>query len=452
VLRASAACEVAGIPTSSLVCEGFIVQAKATTKGLGFPVLPVAMIPGHINVQSKEELRDNVLKVTTDHVVANLLALADHGSDAEPEPDPAEIVFAGSLTEVNAHYVKMRWSDGLPIVPPTRDNVDAFLRHTSRGADEVLGVMLPDNRAATVRGVAINGVMAGCRPEYMPVLVALVEAMADPKYGVEHSGNTPGSETLIIVNGAIAKQLEMNVEQGVMRDGFQANTSIGRFWRLCLRNLVGFMPHETDKACYGNTWRVAIGENEQALAELGWPNMATELGEPPGVNAVTIARYTGGNVLPSVCGATPPEMLPYIADAIVRQTSWHLTFLMAGGYGSYRPLVMITPILARTIAKAGWSKTDIRKFLFEHARMPAWQFERLLRDWNTRPSWNLTKEVAEGNIPKIFAESDDPERLVPVVWEADHILIAVTGDPMRTNAYVFAGNGQLGFPTTRRIS
>ena len=118
---------------------------------------------------------------------------------------------------------------------------------TDRAPDESLGILLPESRAATIWAVAVNGVMAGCRPQYMPVLVALIEAMADPTYGVEHSGNTPGSDTLITLNGPIIKDLKFNYTQGVLREGFMANTSVGRFWRLALRNMAGFLPHKTTR-------------------------------------------------------------------------------------------------------------------------------------------------------------------------------------------------------------
>ena len=137
-------------------------------------------------------------------------------------------MFRGTFEEVNAHFYERQWSDGLPIVPPTPQKIEEFLSFTDRAPDESLGILLPESRAATIWAVAANGVMAGCRPEYMPILVALVEAMADPTYGVEHSGNTPGSETLIILNGPIIKDLEFNYTQGVLRDGFMPNTSVGR--------------------------------------------------------------------------------------------------------------------------------------------------------------------------------------------------------------------------------
>ena len=119
--------------------------------------------------------------------------------------------------------------------------------------------------------------------------------MCDPHYGVEHSGNTPGGETLIILNGPIIKELGFNYTQGVMRDGFLPNTSIGRFWRLYLRNVAGFLPHKNDKATFGNTWRVVLAENEDVLAKIGWEPNSVEMGFAAGDNTVTIARYTGGN-------------------------------------------------------------------------------------------------------------------------------------------------------------
>jgi hypothetical protein len=266
-------CEAAGVPSASLVAEGFAGQAKATVVGLGVPNLPWALIPGHPSVQSAEQLRDNVLATTLPGVIASLTQPVTAGEVAD-EFGMRDIVGSGDFDAVNRLFIEREWSDGLPIVPPTRERVDAFLRCTQRSPDEVLGVLLPDHRAATVWSVAVNGVMAGCRPEYMPILVALIEAMADPRYGVEHSGNTPGAETLIILNGPIIKDLGFNYTQGVMRDGFQPNTSVGRFWRLYLRNVPGFLPHRTDKATYGNTWRVVVAENEDVLRAIGWPSPA----------------------------------------------------------------------------------------------------------------------------------------------------------------------------------
>lgn len=451
MLRASEVCERAGYPTSSLVCEGFLGQAAATAVGLGMPNLPVAVIPGHAGAQSSEELRANVLNVTADMVLDNLLRQPDT-LELAAEPGPRDIVFTGSFDEVNAYFYAREWSDGLPIVPPTIEKIEEFLSFTPRDPDEVLGILLPESRAATVWATAVNGVMAGCRPEYMPILVAIVEALADPVYGVEHSGNTPGADTLIVLNGPIIKQLDFNYEQGVLRDGFMPNTSVGRFLRLALRNMAGFLLHKTDKGCFGNSFRVVLAENEDALARIGWPSNAEDMGFATGDNTVTITRCTGGGVIVSVTGSHPEQMMPYLADGVAKETGWEIVFTTGGlTFGTLRPILVLTPILAETIARAGWSKDDVKRYLFEHARMPAWRAEKFSETWADFPIKSLKHQVNMGRLPGVFAESDDPDRMVPIVFQAEDFMVLVSGDPLRTNAYSFAHNGYLGFPTAKKI-
>ena len=414
------------------------------------PNIPLAMVPGHIGTKNKDELRRDVIETTARHVIDNLTVQpAPKGRGGEP--GARDIVFKGGFNALNKFFYDNEWSDGLPIVPPTHEAVSEFLQFTDRDPNEVLGVILPDSRAATIWSIAVNGVMAGCKPEYMPVLIAAVEGMCDPKYGVEHSGNTPGGENLIIINGPIIQQLGFNYTQGALRDGFMPNTTIGRFWRLYLRNVAGFLPHKTDKATYGNTWRVVLAENDEVLKKIGWTNTAEEMGYAVGDNVVTVARYTGGGSFSSVSGSTPEELLPYVADSVLKYHMWQLTFTTSHGNGMLRPLVVLSPILVETIAKAGWSKADVKQYLFDHARLPAWEFVRQLRVWNIRGVWDLKDDVRNGRIPKVFYESDDENRLVPSVWKPEDFMIAVTGDPLRNNMYVFAHNGFLGFPTGKKV-
>jgi hypothetical protein len=451
VLRASEVCERAGVPSSSLVCEGFLGQAAATSIGLGMPNLPVATIVGHTGAQAVPEIHANVREVTAQQVIENLLKQpAEH--EMTTEPGARDIVFSGTFEEVNEYFYEREWSDGLPFVPPTVEKIEEFLRFTSRSPDESLGVVLPESRAATIWTVAVNGVMAGCRPEYMPVLVALAEAMCDPIYGVEHSGNTPGSETLIVLNGPIIKDLNFNYTQGVLRDGFRPNTSVGRFWRLALRNIAGFLLHKTDKGTFGNTFRVVLAENEDALSTIGWQPNSVDMGFAAGDNTVTITRMTGGGVMPSVTGSTPEAMMPYLADGLAAQTGWEIAFTVGGlTFGTLRPVLIISPILASTIAKAGWSKDDVKRYLYEHARMAAWRVEAYTEKWADFRIGSLKKQVNLGRLPKAFCESDDPNRMVPIVFEPDDFMVLVSGDPLRTNAYAFAHNGYLGFPVAKKI-
>ncbi|MGE0700017.1 MAG: UGSC family (seleno)protein [Hyphomicrobiaceae bacterium] len=451
MLRVSAIAEAARVPTSSLCCEGFLGQAKTTSVGLGYPNLPLATVPGHVDVQTADDLRRNVLAVTADLVVANLTGEAAAVTITR-DPDPKDIVFDGSYEDVNRLFLENGWSDGLPIVPPTKEKIAEFLAFTDRDPDEVIGTLLPDNRKATVWNVAVNGVMAGCRPEYMPILVAAVEAMADPTYGVEHSGNTPGADTLIVLNGPLIKELGFNTEQGALRDGFQPNTSIGRFWRLYQRNVAGFLLHQNDKGTFGNTWRVVLAENEDSLAKMGWPTVAADMGVDSAEGAVTISRFTGSNAVVSVFGDSAEKLVPYLAHAIATHTTWELIFTVGLATGTYRPLLVLSPLIAEAIARSGMSKRQLQEALFEQARIPAHQFEKYLWGWtNLVPGRRTLNDwVRLRKAPKVFA-GNDPNRLVPVVTEAEHIMIAVAGDPMRSNCHLLVHNGMLGFPTTKPI-
>ena len=454
-MRASAVAEREGIASVSLVCSGFAGQASTTSTGLGFTSLAYAVLPGHVNMQSAEELAKNVVEVTADQVIEALTVEAETEEENESQPGPRDIVFSGSFEDVNEFFYENEWSDGLPIVPPTVEKVEQFLRFTDRDESELLGVLLCDRREATIWNVAVNGVMAGCRPEYMPILIALVEALADPAYGLEHTGNTPGPETLIILNGPIIKELGFNYKQGAMRDGIRPNTSIGRFLRLYLRNVSGFLHHRTDKGTFGGTWRVVLAENEDALSRMGWEPLSVDMGFETGENVVTISRFSGGDTIGNATGNAAERIMPYVADSVLRANlGWHLTFAAGMVVGTLRPLVLLSPLIASTIAKSGWSKRDVREYLFEHVRLPAHEFEKHLWQFLTgseTPTQTLEERVRLGEIPEIFCESSDPDRLVPIVLSPDDFMVAVSGDPGRDNGYAFSDNGFIGAPVAKKI-
>ncbi|MBI4332943.1 MAG: hypothetical protein HY673_16875, partial [Chloroflexi bacterium] len=319
MVRASAVVEKAGIPTVSLVGDGFVSTGQLAAAGLGMPNLPLSAYPGHVNLHSPEERERNIATFVVDQVVKGLTVQpSESEAGAPPEPQPRDIVFRGDLDEVNAFFDENEWSEGLPVVPPTLDRVERFLKYSVRPAGEVMEGLLPDQREATVWNVAVNGVMSGCRPEYMPVLVALVEAMCDPQFGQEHLGCTPGPEVLITINGPIIKDLGFNCEQGALRVGFQANTSIGRFWRLYLRNVAGFLPHKSDKATFGGTWRVVLAENEDAVARIGWEPMSVDQGFKAGDNVITVTSCPSTDSVASVGDSEATDPLGRARDILDR--------------------------------------------------------------------------------------------------------------------------------------
>ncbi len=442
------------MPTVSLVCEGFQRQAAATARGLGFDGLPLAVLRGHVDAQSSEEMIQSFLETTVDQVVAGLTTPIDLDAVATTEPSALDIVASGTIDDIHRAFVANGWSDGLAIIPPTRARVEAFLAVTGHDPWRVLGTARPSGRDVTVWVIAVNAVMAGCAPEHLPVLLAIAEALLDPRYGVEHSGNTTGADALVVLNGPVIHDLGFNHGPGAMRDGAgPANTVVARWLRLHLRNVHGFTADEHDKATFGNASRVVLAEDEAALREIGWPVFAAPFGHPAGTDAVTIARMNSGLIVGSVFGSTPEQILPYLADGLARVTGWDLTHIYGLGQGHHRPLLVLSPVLARVFGKAGWAKRDVQRALFEQARIPAWKFEKLIGEWSnlTAGRRTLLDLAAAALVPPVFAESDDPERLVPIVTEPGKLLIAVAGDPNRANAFVLSHDGPHGDWTSKPI-
>lgn len=453
MLRASIAAETAGIPSVSIICEGFQGQASATARGHGFDGLPLALTVGHVDAQSAELMIGNFLASTVPQIIEGLCGTDGAVSDENEEPTALDVVFSGDIDAVSAHFVEHGWTDGHPIVPPTRERIEALLHDSGHDPWKRLGVAASSGRDLTIWSIAVNAVMAGCRPEHLPVLIALTEVLADPAYGAEHSGNTTGADALIIVNGPNAANLGFNHGAGLLREGAHANTSIGRWLRLYLRNVFGFVAEEHDKATFGNSARVALAEDEECLAEIGWPPLSVSFGFTSSDDTVTVARMNSGTIIGSVFGSTPEAIVPYLANGLTRVSAWDLCHVYGIGHDQFQPLLILSPVLARTFARAGWSKADVQAALFVHARIPAGSFERMIGEWSnlTAGRRRLTDLVAEGHLPAVFAETDDPSRLVPIVTRPERLMIAVAGDPNRTNAYAFSNDGAHGWWTTKRI-
>lgn len=451
-MRASAVMERAGVPTASLVCDGFVGQGAAVSPGLGIADLPIARIPGHVDGQSSDELRDNLRAVT---VAAVIDCLTQQPRRREDSADYAadEIVARGDFATINRIFEERGWSDGLPIVPPTQARVAAFLAETDDAPDRDIGVLQPSGAMATVANVAVNGVMANCRPEHMPVLIAIAEVLTDPAYGVEHSGDTTGGDALVILSGPRFRALGFNSAEGALRDGYRANTSVGRFVRLMQRNVARSLPGAGDKSTFGHTWNVALLEHDVAAAELGWPGFAVDRGFDADADLVTVGRFTGSTVVGSIFGSDPVEIARYLADGLVRQSGWELVFTVGFARGTYRPLLVLSPMVARTLMRAGVGKAELRDLLYRFARLPARQMERYIGTWsNLVPGGPSLRDLVEaGTAAPQFAECDDPDRLVPIVERPEDILLVLSGDPMRSNAIAFASNGMHGFPTSRPV-
>jgi hypothetical protein len=456
-MRASIAAESAGIPSVSIICEGFAGQAAATARGLGYDGLPLAVTIGHVDAQSVEEMTENFINTTVDHIIAGLTDDRSIDSGDNHEPAALDTAVSGTIDEINQYFVTRGWSDGNAIVPPTRDRVERFLEDSGHDPWKTLGISPSSGRDFTIWSIAVNAVMAGCRPEHLPILIAMTEILADPGYGSEHSGNTTGADALIVLDGPNAKPLGFNAGPGAQREGVQANTSVGRWLRLYLRNVCGFTGDEHDKATFGNPARPVLAEDHDRLRLISqsveWPSIAEQLGHHWSDDVVTMARMNSGLLIGSVFGSTPDEIVPYLANGLARVAAWDLTHVHGLGTDQFQPLLALSPLLAGTFAAAGWGLARVQAALFDQARIPASTFESFIGAWTNltagRPK--LTDLVADGTLPEVFAESEDPARLVPIVTRPERLLIAVAGDPNRANAYAFSNDGPHGWWTSKRI-
>ncbi len=361
-----------------------------------------------------------------------------------------DIVFRGTLAEVQDHFIAREWSDGLPIIPPTINAVRKFLRYTDRDPEEVIGVLPPENRQATVWNVAANGVMAGCRPEYMPILLAIVEAITDPGFGLEDAGSTPGWEPLIILSGPLIEQLDFNCSTGVMRIGRQANSSVGRFLRLYIRNIAGFRipPTGSDKGCIAGNFHVVLAENEAAVAELGWHPFSVDQGFAAGENVITVQSVV--SVSPPIYsgGSTADSHVQVIAEVLGDEMR-HRCF---GGHktGRIYPLLVLGPAIAAVIAKSGWGKNDIRRYLYDNVRIRAGLVEYYA--WHLGlTTFSFDEQVRLGILDHKYALSRDPNREVPAMIRPEWLGIVVSGDPGRNQSKAYISNHIQGQRTSRPV-
>jgi hypothetical protein len=449
VLRASIKAEEAGIRSTSIVTSGFAGQARAVAKAFGMPGLSLAEYPGVILTDSEDVFSSKVAGPVVDGILEGLAARLGQAPPV-PSQDPHAIVFTGRLEDVQDHFIARLWSDGLPIIPPTVERVRTFLRFTNRREHEVLGTLLPDRRAASVWDVAVNGVMAGCRPEYMPILVAAAEAIADPAFRIEDGGSTPGWEPIVIVSGPVSRDLGFNSGAGLSRVGSQPNASVGRFLRLFMRNIAGLRtpPGTTDKATIGMNFNVAIAENEAAVEAIGWTTFGEDRGYKRSDDIVTVQSVVAVSGPIYSAGPDPTRHLDAIVD-VFGKTCAHWAYT-GPKFGQFHPLIIMSPSVASVLATEHRTKDTIRMYLHTHATMEAarMRFDSVQASGN---EVDLEERVRAGIAPTVFAEPW-PGGLVPIFPWPESIGIIVAGDGDRNQSKGLCNNHAQGAPVSRPIS
>jgi hypothetical protein len=256
-------------------------------------------------------------------------------------------------------YFEKGWTDGLPIVPPTEASIRAML--DAAGLDPGHEITFIENRqvSVTAEKVAINAVMAGCKPEYMPVVVAAIEAIGDPRYGYHGPAtSTGGSAVLMLINGPIARELDVNCGDNLFGPGWRANATIGRAVRLVMRNAIGTIPGKLDRSTLGHPgkYTYCIAENE---ADSPWPAVHVERGLRPEQNAVTVFAALAPHQVSNQLSNTAEGVLTTVADGMR---------ISGSVVGQPQYAVVIGGEHMRVIGDDGWSKDDIKRFLFAHTQ------------------------------------------------------------------------------------
>jgi hypothetical protein len=267
-----------------------------------------------------------------------------------PDPDVA--------LEAIEYCYEQGWSDGLPVVPASKEYVDRFLAQTGRAADEVLWRMDHLGRECTVELAAINAAMAGCLPEYFPLVLAAWDAvMRDRAAGGGGWQSTSGPAPLIVINGPIRHELGLNCTGGVFAAGFRPNATIPRALGLMLRNAFGVLPHVFDQATQGlpGRWAICFGENEE---ESPWEPLAETTGLAPGANAVSATLTRTCEFVDNRHTQDPEQLLWDFADTISRTGALIFKETSCG--------VVLCPEHAQMLASAGMSKQEVQDWFVEH--------------------------------------------------------------------------------------
>lgn len=305
------------------------------------------------------------------------------------------------------------WTDGWPVVPPTPEGLAAMLATVDADPDEVLGLLPPGLGELCVRHVALNALLAGCRPEYLPVVLAATRAIMEPRFNVHGAAaSTGGAAPLFVINGPARKTLDFNAGCAVFGPGWRANATVGRAIRLLLRNVGGALPGVLDQAQISHPGRYTycIAENEEVSP---WTPLHVERGFAAEQSTVTAFPSQSPRQVNNHHSRDAEGILLTIADTVARVgTPYTRT---PGEFA-----VVIGQEHAKTLAEQGWTKAAVKEFLFEHAQ------------------WSLAALKRTG-ARKGTVEPGDEERLVRVATRPEDVILIVAGGPVGRVSAVLVG-------------
>ena len=399
-----------------VVSTAFLTLGRAQARALGYPDLPMAVIPHPFGVRTRDEVRQMAKQCADDIARLACEPMAEIVLRRPPPPRRATLLEApDDLRAINRLIRERRWGDGLPVIPPTVEYVEEMLRYTHRAPDEIVARIAPGFGTATVEHIAINAVLAGCDPGYLPVLIAATEAVAAPEFNLQGIQATTNPVAVwLIVNGPVAQRLGLNAGLNCLGQGSWANATLGRALRLILQNVGGALPGEMDRATHGQPGKYTFccAENE---ALNPWEPLHVERGFARGSSTVTVVG-AAGTLNNTILTKHADDLLRVIADTMAHPSSNDYWF---GG----EPWIVFSPEHAGVLARAGLNKAEVKRRLWEESKMAAGRMsaEDLVRTRAAR--------VAElGNI--------GPDTLLPISPTPGDIGVIVAGGAGTHTVYV----------------
>src|SRR5580693_7334395 len=345
-------------------------------------------------------------------------ATGDEARLADVQPADVPLADAAEIRRAMEYYADRDWTDGLPVVPVTESYLAEFLAQTGRDPDEVLLAMPHLNRQCTVRLAAINAGLAGCRPEYFPVVLAAWDSLRTEGYaGRAIWQSTTGTAPFLLVNGPVRTRIGMNCSGNVFGSGFRANATIGRAIRLTAINAFGLRPHQLDQATQGTPakYTACIAENEE---ESPWPPLHVQFGLDPSDSAVT-AMVIRSCIHIEARHTTVPEQLALDIAGTVSRTGALI-------HETISALLVLGPEHARIFGRAGWSKPDLSQYIYDHAVRSRAELAAVGKDAIARQTrWRLPADHPDAMPDQ--AQTEGHPDVVRVLNSAGALLVAVAG-------------------------
>lgn len=371
------AAEYAGVPAVVVGAEAFVPQIESTGYNRGVPVVRTAAYPGAFASDTTEIQQKKAREILYPQIVTALTTQITQAEKDRIAGDVAgvnydDIVFTGSHERVQQYYEVNEMSDGLTVVPPTREKVEYYLQYTTYAATDIVNTrngevqdVPPANRKILAYHVAVNAIMAGCPPEYMPLCIAITRCFANGNF-YKSLASTHGWTPYVLVSGPIARQLGISYGDGMINE--EANKLLGRFVSLAMLNLAGYKIKENRMGTFGYMLPVAFAEDEQGCLDIGWNPYHVEKGYDLNTSVVTCgSTLTWGN---------PIEIGTKDANKAIQLLAWDVTEKQQNGLGNTNPrearMIWLTKDAAATIAKGCGSKTELKNFLTDTARRPLW--------------------------------------------------------------------------------